>query len=306
MGDLNSSLTAVVGGNGAGSVPAVPEVQPEETQQPVESSQTAAKPTGDVLGWDKDERYERIWKKDPNGLYKSYKELEKVYEPAKQKLSVYEKQVNELNTLAKEFGITPEQLKDVLTEHKTYKDPNNPNNVVLGNLERWLNTPELSDKVKGIWNDLLNEEMRVKYPNMNAEQIKKQVELENRQAEMEKKLNTYEHEKLVGQYSDEIRKSEQKVKEYAKSKGFEVTNEIWAKVLRHCHENRVETKNIPYAFRELYDAEVDKVYFEKVKQDQLKALNKNKGETILPAGTAAKPSVSGGLRSMLNKALSGT
>jgi hypothetical protein len=279
---------------------------PAEPPEPVEGSgkQPAKPDTEEVFDWTKDARYVKMWKKDPNGIYKSYRNAEKMIEPLKSELSELKKKQDEINALAKEFGITPEQLKEVLTEHKVFKDPNHVDNQRLGYLNTFLDNPVYQQEVVNFFNELEQKELQRLYPNMNAEQIKKQVELDNKVKELEAANEKNQHEKLVAQFSAELESNVDRAKKYAESRGFDFTDEIKNELLEYCDKNEIPTKYIYSTFVEKYSEPLDKAYADKVQQGQLQNLNKNKGSVTIPAKTKSpdgKPT--GSLRERLSKAV---
>jgi len=83
---------------------------------------------------EKDPRWEKEWKKDPNNLYKTIKGYDKSFTPAQQLIKKYG---------YKEFS----ELDPILEEYKTLKDPQNPNSVIVNLLNEWSGNPELYQKI---------------------------------------------------------------------------------------------------------------------------------------------------------------
>ena len=318
MGELESSLTDAVNADLAPKADSPVEPPAESPEQQASSGELPAKDATpqEILDWRKDQRYGRMWNKGNkvqfsedqhkvinDGFYKSYRNIEKMYEPTKKELETLKTDKEAMSKLATEYGISLDKLKEVLDEHKSFKDPNNPVVSRGKYLSAWFDEPELSkvykDKVTSFFQDLESQEMERRYPGMNAEQRQKMIDYENRIQAIETKEREESKTKAVQENSALIDKSINRAKEYAKSKGFEITKEMEMKVLDHCHKNGVNPKDIYYAFRELYDNEIDKVHVEKIKSGQLKNLDKNKGSVVLPPGRQGGSG--GGSGSLLDK-----
>lgn len=292
---------------------APPAGAPEGTPKPdTAGGQPAAKPLEDeVFDWAKDERYKRMWNKDGtpfteqqlkvinDGLFKSYRNLEKVHEPTKQELSQLKTQFDSLNKVAKEYGISLEQISDILNEHKSFKDPANPVNQRAGYLSEWVDNPIYRDKVIAFFQDLEKQEEQRRYPNMSAEQIKQMRAMETEIAQIKADNQKKSHEQMVNKFSTEIKSNIDKAKKFAEIKGFDFTDDIKNSLLEHCEKNNIPTSLVYATFIDLYNEELDKAHTAKVQNEQLKNLNKNKKDGILPAGT--KPDAGGGSENLLNK-----
>lgn len=84
----------------------------------MEPESSRSLPTQESDKWESDKRFETMWKKDPNALYKSYREMEKTYTP-KEKISQYEKDLQELRSYKEQNG----QIVDYVTslaQHPEY------------------------------------------------------------------------------------------------------------------------------------------------------------------------------------------
>lgn len=317
MADELGNGSSLTNDNGAGTQNAQPSGQEGNSQAAQADGQQAANAGAqDIIDWTKDERYKRMWSNkdvgDPNKLYKSYREIEKVFDPLKKESGQLKQQVSELAAICKEYGIkyTNEQLKEVLTEYKTYKDPETPENKALAELQYWINNEATSEQVVKFFNQLRQEELMRKYPGMNAEQIRKQSELEGELAAQKKELEQIKFKENYNNNLKSIDSQTDKAKAYAEKKGFTWTDDIKNALLDDCIKNKVLPKDIYARFIDLYNEQVDKAYAEKIRNDQLKDLNKNKGTVTLPAGTQMKPASKIGatidsLKDGLRKALAG-
>lgn len=278
--DAASTETAVASGGQSEN----PKVNTETDKQVGQPSKQ------DVLDWAKDERFERMWKKDPNGLYKSYKELEGVYNPLKEKYSGLEQQVKEVTEIFKEFGVDPsaDQIKSVLGELKTLKDPENLTNKRNDFLGYWLDDEvrlrKYGSKIDSFFNDLQMEDWQERFPNMSSEQIKRQMELE-------KKVEGFERQREYEKASETLNKGIDRITKYCDKVGFKFTPDLRNKFLDYCMQSGVPTNEVYYKFIDTYGEQLEKSFADKVKQEQLQDLNKNK-QNIVPNASPVKTSES--------------
>lgn len=105
------------------------------------------------LNWLKDNRAEKMWKKDPNNMYKVLKNLEKISTPTHMAL--------------KKFNIDDhKQLEEALSKYSELTSPENPQNIILNELETWLNNEASREKVNEFFN-----EMRLNQKKQEASQL---------------------------------------------------------------------------------------------------------------------------------------
>ena len=239
-----------------------------------EAAKTVEQKTKETIDWLLDPRADKMWKKDPNNLYKSYRNIEKVYDPLK-------KQTDSLTALFKELELeNPELLREIIPEYREFKDPNNPLIKTANYFKSWLDNPVYSPKVEGFFQELEKQELARLYPGMNEEQIKKQVELENKLKTLEEKNNQIETEKMVATYKGEIKQGIDKSKKYAEKVGLAWTDEIHSKLLDYCSKNNISTRYIFQAFIELFGADIEKSFTERHEKEVMEKLNKNKNAVV--------------------------
>ena len=314
MSELERSLTEAamkdITPEAAPAAVETPEVTPEPATEIGKQPENSASPQ-EILDWRKDPRYGKMWNKGNkvqfsedqhkvinDEFYKSYRNIEKVWEPTKKELETLKKDKEAMTALAKEYGISIEKLKDVLEEHKTFKDPDNPV-ISRGNyLSAWFDNEKLAplykDKVTNFFKGLETEEMQRQYPGMNDVQIKEMVELKQKVQAIEAQKKEEARTTSIKEQQSLIDKNINRGKEYAKAKGFEITVDMENKLIDFCKENKVFPKDVFYAFREMFDEQIDKVYSEKVKAGTLQNLDKNKNSVVLKPGEQAKPVNAGG------------
>lgn len=237
----------------------------------------------DVIDWAKDNRYEKSWAKDPNKLYKSYRDMETAYAPLK-------KQYETLNKTFQELEIAPENLKDILGELNQWKDPNNLTVQRANYISSWLDNPMYQPAVVNFFNELEKQDLSRKYPGMNEEQIKKMVELEEKVNTLNKVNEEREYNSLVTQNVQDIDSGIADVKKLAEARGFQVTPDIEKYLLDHCDKNQVNPKYLVHEFMKLYSDQLDKSYAEKIEKDVLARVSKQKTGVVIPAkGTTPAP-----------------
>jgi len=298
------------GEGGSSLTPETPEVQTSQSdaqagnsqQIPASGQPPANAGTQEILDWAKDERYGRMWSDkgtgNPNKLYKSYKELEKVFTPLKKESEALKGQFKTLSEFFKQYELEPdiEKLKPVFDEYKTLKDPENPEMKALEELKYWVQNEATSEQVLKFFNQLRQEEYSRKYPGWNAEQIQKQIETERRIKAIEEKEKQdsakFEYDTSLKTINEQC----DRAKKYAESKGFVFSDDIRSTLLDHCMKNNIDPKYVYSEFVNKYDEQVSKAFEEKIKQDQLKGLNKNRDNVVMPAKTAAPAKSPGSLR----------
>jgi DNA-binding transcriptional MerR regulator len=280
--------------------PSVPEIglkpKGKTVKQPL-------KPMGDAMDWKTDARYGKGWKSE-NDLYKSYRELEKWkaenHDPLK-------KQFDEISNTLKDEGYSVEQIREIIQELKTWKDPENVT-VQNGNfVNQWLDNPLYKDSVVALFKDLQTKELQRKYPGYTQEQIERIQQQEQKINELETWKQQQEQNRMVSEYGTQIKDNMGKIKSLADSRGFKFDAEMETAFYTHCQQNNVDPKYMLAEFRNLYDEAMDKAQMEKIQSQTLKSVAKNKSASIIDGKTtAAKPAepkedLRGGLRNAIKK-----
>lgn len=276
-------------------VVATPEAQQPEGQTTGTTSQATTQPGNapatatpqEVSDWLKDKRADTMWKKDPNNMYKSYREMEKLYEPTK-------KQLEQLNALFTEYKIKPEQIKDIMTELNTLKSPDQPQNALFNGLKPYLSDPVYSKEIEAFFTDLERKALVAKYPGMSEDAIRKQIEIETELKTIKAEQQQRNNKEFEANLTKEMNGAWSGLEELAKSSGLEMTPEIKNKFIEACSKEEIPPKLWKAYFRDLFSKEIDSAY-ESIKEKQvIDKLNKNKSAT-LPGGatkTQAAPAKS--------------
>lgn len=293
---IDTGITAGQDVTGAGTPP-----QGADSSAPQATDGTAQQdgnpPKQDVADWKKDQRYGRMWK-DENGLYKSYTELEKVYAPLKEKYGTLEKQHGEIAGILKEEGIEPtaENIRAAMAELKNFKDPGNLANKRNTFLSHWLDDEarftRYGKKIDDFFTQLTEQELLDDHPGLTREQALKQASLEKEQAELKRQLADIQGKEQEAESSKRMEQGLSQAKTYADKIGMPFTDDIRREVIQSCLDNGIPTALVFQEFLRLKGDAIEKAFGDKVRQDQLKELNKGKA-SVVPAAGSNRPSNSG-------------
>ena len=229
------------------------EVNEQQTEQNVDVNSTNEGETGtdntvnqntNLEEWQKDSRYGKMWNK-ADDLYNSYKSLETKFQDVNPKYTG-------LLKILKENGFQAETLADELKKYADYRNPESRINQVYNYVDKLLNNNLYSDRVLQFFNQLEAEELQRLYPNMSAEQIKKQQELEAKLQQLETTERQRQEEKYLSDTTTQITNGLTECDNLAKEYGFKMTDEVKDYLLTYCRDNNVEPKYIKSIFRELY------------------------------------------------------
>lgn len=229
------------------------EVNEQQTEQNVDVNSTNEGETGtdntvnqntNLEEWQKDSRYGKMWNK-ADDLYNSYRSLEKSSQENNAKH-------NALIKLLKENGFQAETLADELKKYADYRNPESRINQVYNYVDKLLNNNLYSDRVLQFFNQIEAEELQRLYPNMSAEQIKKQQELEAKLQQLETTERQRQEEKYMADTTAQITNGLTECDNLAKEYGFKMTDEVKNYLLTYCRDNNIEPKYIKSVFRELY------------------------------------------------------
>jgi len=231
-----------------------------------------------------DGRVGKMWKSPDvrDDIVKSYYNLEKQYKPLAEQHKSY-------NTTFKELGIADmDALKVLHTEHQELKSPENRTNQLAGYFGNWLDNPMYSQDIQRFFNDLEVRELQRLYPNMTAEQIQKQQELETKVNAFEAERAKQEFETNKNKYLETFKTGSEKNKKLAESLGFNYSPEVDRAcldyVMKHDEQNGYPC-TMAEAFNELYGAKLEEARMHKLEADLLKRQNK---QTVVSAVKTGK------------------
>ena len=248
------------------------------------TAETQTQTTENVETWDKDKRYLPSWKKDPNNLYKSYREIEKVYGPLK-------KDHETLLGTFKKYGMETSTLEDRIKEYQSLKDPSSDVNQMIGYFKGWLSGPE-RQKVIDYFTGLEAEKKRMKYGDVPPEIVDKLEALENWKAEKENKEKDEQFQKNYDTSVKTIDTQAKRCEDFAKANGIDWTEADRKELLGYCQKNEIDPKYIYSQFIESVEQnkEYQKARESKIREKVIAELTKQKKTGIIstkPAGGAA-------------------
>lgn len=267
-----------------GDLVGTPEPTPEGTPKPDEVLGKPPEPTPsskEVFDWTKDARYGKMWK-DPNDMYKSYRSMERFkaekHDPLKKQ---YDTIVNEL----KESGYGIEHIKEILSDNKKWNDPENQV-VSSGNyLQNWLNNPLYKTEVINYFEELQNRENQRQHPNWTNEQITEWNAQKSKVAQLEAEREESNRTRMVSDYKTTISDSMEKITKLADSRGFNFDLKLQNEFYDHCMKNGIDPKYMLHEFRNLHDEALEKTNRERIQNEMLESVKKNKGASIVDGGT---------------------
>ena len=260
------------------------EVQEQQPQQPVDVDSTneggketeTVNPETNLEEWQKDSRYGKMWKKTDD-LYNSYKSLETKFQDVNPKYTG-------LLKILKENGFQAETLADELKKYADYRNPESRINQVYNYVEKWLNNEIYSPRILQLFNQIEAEELQRLYPNMSAEQIKKQQELEAKLQQLETTERQRQEEKYMADTTAQIANGLTECDNLAKEYGFKMTDEVKNYLLTYCRDNNIEPRYIKSVFRELYGKQLLEARDKKILANYSARKQKIKDAEIISGG----------------------
>ena len=261
------------------------EVQEQQPQQPVDvdstnegvkETDTTVNPETNLEEWQKDSRYGKMWNK-ADDLYNSYKSLETKFQDVNPKYTG-------LLKILKENGFKAETLADELKKYADYRNPESRINQVYNYVDKLLNNNLYSDRVLQFFNQIEAEELQRLYPNMSAEQIKKQQELEAKLQQLETTERQRQEEKYMADTTAQITNGLTECENLAKEYGFKMTDEVKSYLLTHCRDNNIEPRYIKSVFRELYGKQLLEARDKKILANYSARKQKIKDAEIISGG----------------------
>ena len=261
------------------------EVQEQQPQQPVDvdsanegvkETDTTVNPETNLEEWQKDSRYGKMWNK-ADDLYNSYKSLETKFQDVNPKYTG-------LLKILKENGFQAETLADELKKYADYRNPESRINQVYNYVDKLLNNNLYSDRVLQFFNQIEAEELQRLYPNMSAEQIKKQQELEAKLQQLETTERQRQEEKYMADTTAQITNGLTECDNLAKEYGFKMTDEVKNYLLTYCRDNNIEPRYIKGVFRELYGKQLLEARDKKILANYSARKQKIKDAEIISGG----------------------
>lgn len=259
-----------------------------QEQQPIENQEANAtneggmetdkpvNPETNLEEWQKDSRYGKMWNK-ADDLYNSYKSLETNFQDINPKYKALVKTL-------KENGFQAENLADELKKYADYRNPESRINQVYNYVDKLLNNELYSNRVIQFFNQLEAEELQRLYPNMSAEQIKKQQELEAQLNQLKSAEQQRQEQQYMTETTIQINNALEDCNKLANEFGFKMTDEVKDYLLTYCRDNNVEPKYIKGVFRELYGKQMLEARDKKIIANYSKRKENLKSAQIVSGG----------------------
>ena len=251
-------------------------VDVDSTNEGVKETDTTVNPETNLEEWQKDSRYGKMWNK-ADDLYNSYKSLETKFQDVNPKYTG-------LLKILKENGFQAETLADELKKYADYRNPESRINQVYNYVDKLLNNNIYSDRVLQFFNQIEAEELQRLYPNMSAEQIKKQQELEAKLQQLETTERQRQEEKYMADTTAQIANGLTECDNLAKEYGFKMTDEVKNYLLTYCRDNNIEPRYIKSVFRELYGKQLLEARDKKILANYSARKQKIKDAEIISGG----------------------
>lgn len=166
----------------------------------------------EIPSWDKDKRFGSMWK-DPNDMYRSYRNMEKTLSPLQQKIKEFESKV--VPEYQKNLQERDTRLQELEPIEKTVQ-------FLQGN-ERYRN------EILQVIEKLEEEDKRIKYGDLPPEAIQKLEKAE----EIERKFQAFEEEKQQEKNISALSGELEKVQGVAKEYGLEYDEAEFVQYLKH-------------------------------------------------------------------------
>jgi hypothetical protein len=233
-------------------------------------------PNTNLEEWQKDSRYGKMWNK-ADDLYNSYRSLEKSSQENNAKH-------NALLKVLKENGFQADNLADELKKYADYRNPQSRINQIYNYINAFLENEIYSPRIQQFFEQLEAEELQRLYPNMSAEQIKKQQEMEAKLKQLETTEKQRQEEKYMADTTSQIANGLTDCENLAKEYGFKMTDDVKNYLLNYCRDNNVEPKYIKAVFRELYGKQMQEARDKKILANYTARKQKIKDAQIISGG----------------------
>lgn len=245
------------------------EGQEQQPTQPVENANSinegsngteqVNQPTN-LKEWQKDGRYGKMWKTEDD-MYASYKSLEKSSNDINSKYSA-------LIKLLKDNGFQAETFADELKKYADYRDPESRINKIYNYVNDLLSNSIYSPRVQQFFEQIEQEELQRLYPNMSAEQIAKQQQMDKEIKELKQREAQRQAEVDIQNQISTLNKGLAECETLANEYGFKLTDEVKSFLLTKCRDNGVDPKYLKSEFINIYGKQLMEARDKKVKENE--------------------------------------
>lgn len=251
-------------------------LEANNSEQGVQGTDNSASQAPILEEWQKDSRYGKRWHK-PDDVYKSFRNLEPQFTDVSSKLAA-------INKVLKENGFGAETLADELKKYADYRDPQSRINQVYNYVNGFLNNDVYSSRIVNFFSQLEQEELQRLYPNMSAEQINKQQELEAKLKQLETVEQQRQHDKYMADTTSQITNGLTDCENLAKEYGFKMSNEVKNYLLTYCRDNDIDPRYIKNVFQEIYRKQLLEARDQKIIANYTARKQKIKDAQIISGG----------------------
>lgn len=224
--------------------------------------------------WQQHENYKK-------GFWKSEKDAIDGYD-------FYDKKFKPFSTILNQRGIKDtDSLNDLFSKYDTYSDPNSEINMAYQGMDALQNHPVYGQKFNEFVNQIVEETEIEKYgmklPNEVKEKLAKIEQFEAREKERE-------YQQGITSLTEELENSCNKVQDFFKQKGIEITDEELKKHAVTCMNNDIGHKYFYHTFlTENIDRLIGNVQ-QKAQNAVVSNLNKNKQSSVSSSQRIVAPS----------------
>ena len=212
----------------------------------------------EILDWTKDDKFEKVWKKDPNNLYKSYNESQKQWHEF----------YNQLSKVLKEYKIkNADELKGYFDTRKDYDD-------LRKNEENFMNLwnhPDHGQKLQKLFNEIANETKQLESD--PTYQSQKRLEM------LESKLASYEEKEKMREGQIKLDSYLNEVNSLSKKYGIKSFKE--SEFIEELRDNSIPFEGIKSYFIEKFLPDIIKGEKSKVESSVVNNLKNNSKGSIL-------------------------
>lgn len=253
---------------GVQDVQASPEeqiVEQESIDTGSQDSQELDTTPQETASWEQDKRFEQMWKKDPNQLYNSYREMEKMVPQTKQEAEKYRQQTLAYEKQVKELQEKHAQLSEVEKMVQFFESNPHYQQALMENLEK-----------------ISEEQNKLKYGDLPPEAIKQLQEADQVRKELSDFKQQQETEKQLKVIDTEL----ESIDALAKTHGIEYDQKD---LLAYCKQNNVPIQHMGAVFSKFAMEAIVNNTKRTSAVETAKSMNGNRERAIAPTQSRTSP-----------------
>lgn len=192
----------------------------------------------EISSWQQDKRFQKMWKGEPDNLYKSYRELEGKISPLSTQVKKYE---NDLQTYQRQLEEQSQKFSDYESRISEYE-------------KIFETVAPYQDQILDLIQNLRNQEIAKKYgfdPEQNPQLIntlKRQEEIERRFEEFQR---NQERERSVREFTAQVNGQVDQIRQFAAENSILVDDEVMNDFYGFCQKNNVHPSNMYHVFKSM-------------------------------------------------------